>query len=164
MNQKQTRDWWKVASLVAGKYQASLDCQNLTRDTNRIRDSATTLAGLLQRIEIASTRNWQAARKVAVSDYRRTALFDIMVNKRSMQDTVNLAVGPTRKPMSAFWNGFRSSMFLSPQPTLLLAAMFTVSSRLRAKELGSRRPPTTAMATLLRWFPCTAHVTHLRVT
>ena len=72
MNRKQTRDWWKVASLVAGKYKASPDCQNLNRDTNRIRDSATTLARLLRRIEIASSRNWHAAQTLAVSDFRRT--------------------------------------------------------------------------------------------
>ena len=73
MNQKQTRVWWKVALLVAGKYQASSDCQNLSRDTNRIRDSATTLARMLRRIEIASSRNWRAARELTVRDYRRTA-------------------------------------------------------------------------------------------
>ena len=73
MNQKQTRNWWKVASLVAEKYQAPPDCQNLNRDANRIRDSATTLARLLRTIEIASSRNWQAARELTVRDYRRTA-------------------------------------------------------------------------------------------
>ena len=73
MNQKQTRNWWKVASLVAEKYQAPPDCQNLNRDAKRIRDSATKLARLLRRIEIASSRNWQAARELTVRDYRRTA-------------------------------------------------------------------------------------------
>lgn len=72
MTQKQTRDWWKVALLVAGKYQASPDCQNLNQNTNRIRDSATTLARLLRKIEVASGRNWRAARELAVRDYRRT--------------------------------------------------------------------------------------------
>ena len=71
MNQKQTRNWWKVASLVAGKYQASTNYQNLNWDANRIRNSATIMGRLLRRIEIASSRNWQASQKLSISTYRR---------------------------------------------------------------------------------------------
>ena len=70
MNRKQIGLWWKVALLVANRLQERPESkdENLSRGTNRIRDSAEKLQRLVRSLEVASSRDWREAQRLSVGD------------------------------------------------------------------------------------------------
>lgn len=73
MNRTQINHWWKVALLVAGRFQpgAQDKNENFSKATNRIRDSAERLKRLDRLHDLASSRDWLGARRIVVCDCQR---------------------------------------------------------------------------------------------
>ena len=72
LNRKQIEKWWKVALLVASRFQNSSQDHDLIRETNLIGDSAINLGSKLRSLETASSRNWKAALSLVISDCQKS--------------------------------------------------------------------------------------------